>query len=107
VLGNTSFVCAKTQLSRVNQLGNARNDDITSQSQALSMGKSETNAPHGVNANRFMWTIPKIPKAKHGTKYFHNMDQAYKSCTLRMRYNVSSGDFQQVLMPSVDCYHEF
>lgn len=97
VFGAENFVCAHTQFSRVNQLGNARNDDIVSQTEAMSLGNAEKNVVHGVNANRFLWTIPKIPtpRANPSTKYFSSMTNAYQSCVLRMRYNVSSSDFQQ------------
>jgi hypothetical protein len=36
--GSNSFVCAKTQFSRVNQLGNAKADSIVSQSEAVATG---------------------------------------------------------------------
>ncbi len=36
-LGNNSFVCAHTQFSRVNQLGNSRDDSIASQSANASL----------------------------------------------------------------------
>ena len=48
--------------SRENQLGNARgtaNDD--------------PKIPHGLNANRYIWTVPNTPD---------------KNCVLRLRYNI-------------------
>jgi len=96
-----NFVCGKTAFSRVNQLGNARNDDIVSQSALASMGVTETHVPTGVNANRFMWTVPTIPSAKSPT-YFPSMTSAYQSCVLRMRYNISTADFQQWPIDAVD-----
>jgi hypothetical protein len=90
-LDKDSFVCAKTQYSRVNQLGNAHADDPLV-SEDLT-GVLADHAVHAVNANRFLWTIPNIPTAS--TDYFSDMTSAYKSCTLRMRYNISTADFQQ------------
>jgi len=64
-LSEDSFVCAKTQFARVNQLGNARSDDVVSQSQPNSSGGVvNQHIVEGVNANRFLWTIPTIPKPK-------------------------------------------
>eukprot|EP00602_Paraphysomonas_sp_CaronLab_P010448 CAMPEP_0185024140 /NCGR_PEP_ID=MMETSP1103-20130426/7090_1 /TAXON_ID=36769 /ORGANISM="Paraphysomonas bandaiensis, Strain Caron Lab Isolate" /LENGTH=920 /DNA_ID=CAMNT_0027557021 /DNA_START=162 /DNA_END=2924 /DNA_ORIENTATION=+ len=95
-LDRDGFVCAKTQFSRVNQLGNAHADDTlqTSQSSGIT---SDHNVIHGVNANRFLWQIPRIPStvSSTSTDYFSSMENAYKSCTLRIRYNISTGDFQQ------------
>ena len=58
-----------------------------------------TKVAEGLNANRFMWKVPDIPtpKASDATDYFPdgNMESAYKSCVLRIRYNISTGDFQQ------------
>ena len=91
-LNKTDFVCAKTVFARSNQLGNAMGDIVSETDVAGIYGD---HAVHGVNANRFIWQIPKVPVARHGTAYFSNMHSAYKSCTLRLRYNISSGDFQQ------------
>lgn len=99
-LSNTSFVCAKTQFSRVNQLGNGRSDTVVSQSQQESKGVVTSHVVEGVNANRFMWTIPAVPQASKS--YFSNMTHAYQACTLRMRYNVSGGDFQSWPIEAVD-----
>jgi hypothetical protein len=85
------FVCAKTHYARSNQLGNAMGDVI---SETNTSGVLADHVVHGVNANRFIWQIPTIPTAKNG--YFTDgMQSAYKACTLRLRYNISSGDFQQ------------
>lgn len=99
-LSNTSFVCAHTQYSRVNQLGNGRGDTIVSQNQAQSKGVVTSHVAENVNANRFMWTVPAIPKASQS--YFSNMTKAYRACTLRMRYNISSADFQSWPLGAVD-----
>lgn len=90
-LTNEGFVCAHTQFSRTNQLGNARSDTVVSQNQEVSAGVVTSNVVEGVNANRFMWTIPSIPTAD--SDYFTDMSSAYKSCALRIRYNISSSDF--------------
>jgi len=103
-LSEDSFVCAKTQFARVNQLGNARSDDVVSQSQPISSGGVvNQHIVEGVNANRFLWTIPTIPKPKI-PNYFTNdtLVSAYKSCVLRIRYNISSADFQQWPVDAVD-----
>lgn len=92
-LNRDSFVCAKTQFSRVNQLGNAHADDAMQTSQSAGI-TADHNVIHGVNANRFLWKIPSIP-AKKSSTYFPSMDDAYKSCVLRIRYNISTADFQQ------------
>jgi hypothetical protein len=101
-LANNSFVCAKTHFSRVNQLGNAMPSTIISQS-ARGSGVTAHHIKENLNANRFLWTIPNIPIAKNGSNYFSpSMTSAYKSCVLRLRYNVSSADFQQWPMDAVD-----
>jgi len=95
-------VCMKTGFSRVNQLGNSFDATVN----------GTDDAPFGVNANRFLWTIPNIPSVKTSTAsdnsakfavsedndYFTgvndaNMEDAYSSCTLRLRYNLSTSDF--------------
>lgn len=95
-----SFVCAKTQFSRVNQLGNGASDTVVSQNELATAGIVSNRVVEGVNANRFLWTVPKIPTAP--ATYFGDMKSAYKSCVLRMRYNVSSADFQQWPTDAVD-----
>lgn len=92
-LNNDSFVCAKTQFSRVNQLGNGHADDALDKSQSIGIA-ADHKVIHGVNANRFLWEIPTIPSKKTNS-YFPSMTSAYKSCTLRLRYNISTADFQQ------------
>jgi hypothetical protein len=82
--------CARTGFSRVNQLGNAFDSTVAAE-------PAELGAPDGVNANRYMWRIPKIPDPKV-ENYFdgdkgNGMVDAYKSCTLRIRYNISTSDF--------------
>jgi len=113
ILGN-NFVCAKTQFSRVNQLGNARGDEIVSQSSKYvrndtnifmeSSGIVATHIVEGVNANRFLWTVPDIPTMVNPSSYWTSTDlqSAYKSCVLRIRYNISSADFQSWPIAAVD-----
>lgn len=100
IFANNSFVCAKTQYSRVNQLGNGASGTIISQNAIA--GVVHSHVSENLNANRFMWTIPHIPVAKNGTRYFSSMEKAYQSCTLRIRYNVSSADFQAWPKDAVD-----
>lgn len=103
VLSNNSFVCAHTQYSRTNQLGNARGDLVVSQNEYESSDIVKSAVNEGLNANRFLWTIPDIPTARDENSYFTaGMTAAYKSCTLRMRYNISSADFQQWPEGAVD-----
>jgi hypothetical protein len=82
-------VCARTGFSRVNQLGNSF--EAVVDSDALH------EAPHGLNANRYMWKIPQVPKVAAATTeaaYFPaTVAAAYQSCSLRIRYNLSSSDF--------------
>lgn len=92
-LNKDSFVCAKTQYSRENQLGNAHADDPVDNSESPGVA-ADHNVIHGVNANRFLWKVPSIPSAKSAS-YFPSMTNAYKSCTLRIRYNISTGEFEQ------------
>lgn len=97
------FVCARTEFARVNHLGNGFGDTVISQSEAVTAaGVVSSHVNQGVNANRFLWTIPKIPTAKNGAAYFSNMRNAYQSCVLRMRYNLSTADFQQWPQDAVD-----
>lgn len=82
--------CARTGFSRVNQLGNSFDSTVASEPAAL-------GAPDGVNANRYMWEVPKIPDAL-AAGYFdgefgNGMVDAYSSCALRIRYNISTSDF--------------
>jgi hypothetical protein len=89
---NTSYpICERTGFSRVNQLGNAADRTVSSYS-------DELGAPDGLNANRFMWTVPKIPEITTTDTYFDGdtnsgMEDAYKSCVVRIRYNLSTSDF--------------
>jgi hypothetical protein len=99
---NTSFVCAHTQFARANQLGNARDDLVISQNQEVIKGVVSKNVQEGVNANRFIWTLPEIPIAKNGATYFDSMERAYLSCTVRIRYNISTADFQPWPKEAVD-----
>lgn len=88
---NVSYpVCAKTAFARVNQLGNSFDQTVN----------GTNDAPYGVNANRYLWKVPSIPEVVAGDAdaYFeghdgNNMEDAYLSCTLRLRYNISTSDF--------------
>ena len=82
-------VCAKTQFARVNQLGNAVDETISSTN-----GGDDDAAPQGVNANRFLWTVPRLP-TKRAADYVaeDDLEASYASCTLRIRYNISTSDF--------------
>ena len=63
--GNNSFVCAHTQYTRANHLGNGREDSLVSQSQSTSqVGTLSKKDNQGVNANRFLWVVPTIPKVQ-------------------------------------------
>jgi hypothetical protein len=55
-----------------------------------------------MNVYRFLWQIPSIPTAKNGDSYFDDMEDAYSSCVLRIRYNISSADFPQWPVDAVD-----
>ena len=98
-------VCAKTQFARVNQLGNAVDPAVVSTSEGTASGAS----PHGVNANRFLWTIPSIPIPKGAASdYFdEDMDDAYASCALRLRYNISTSDFPQWPTEALKTLHQW
>ena len=82
-------ICAKTQFARVNQLGNAVDAAVSSTN-----GGDDDGAPQGVNANRFLWTVPSIPTPKKDN-YVEgdDLEGAYASCALRIRYNISTSDF--------------
>jgi hypothetical protein len=56
-----------TSTSRENQLGNARNT-----------ANPLDAIPHGLNANRYIWTIP---------------DHLNDNCIVRLRYNISTSDY--------------
>jgi hypothetical protein len=58
------------QMSRVNQLGNSGGPVVG--------GSSNSGAPQGLNANRYVWNIPN-----------HIND----NCVLRLRYNISTMDY--------------
>lgn len=91
------FVCAHTGFARANHLGNSYDSSVVSQTEAQTNPAyiADTKAVQGLNGNRFMWTIPEIPLTKSANYFSPDMDSAYKSCALRIRYNISSADFQQ------------
>lgn len=101
-----NFVCGKTQFARVNQLGNGGTNTVVSEDAevpTISAATWVTENPivEGLNANRFIWTVPKIPAAS--ASYFQaGVVSAYKSCSLRIRYNISSADFQPWPRDAVD-----
>ena len=82
--------CRKTGFARVNQLGNSHDDTVA----------GTEDVPKGVNSGRYLWTIPTIPTitGTDSDAYFtgvdgNNLEDAYLSCTLRIRYNISTSDF--------------
>ena len=89
---DSNFVCAHTQYTRTNQLGNS--DGIVTSQNENNTALNMKLVAEGLNANRFLWTVPEVPTVNAET-YFGNIQSAYKSCVLRMRYNISSGDFAQ------------
>jgi len=93
--------CGATQFSRVNQLGNAVDTTV--------VAGTEDGAPQAVNANRYIWTIPKIPTPSDAAPFDghagNGLEDAYKSCTLRVRYNVSTSDFAAWPAEAVDDDH--
>lgn len=94
-LSDNPFVCAHTQFARTNQLGNADNGPLISTNAATPARDATNTLPHGINANRFLWKVPKIPEITTATDYMKpSMTQAYQSCVLRIRYNISSADFE-------------
>ena len=75
--------CGRTGFSRVNQLGNSMDSTVSAFSEEL-------GAPDGLNANRYMWKIPKIPEAMVGDYFGSDDDEtgivdAYASCAIRLR----------------------
>ena len=102
-LSEDSFVCAKTQFARVNQLGNARSDDVVSQSQPISSGGVvNQHIVEGVNANRFLWTIPTIPKPKVHILYLFKPHLLYILSTARS-INQSSSSSSSSALHTIDC----
>ena len=88
-------ICGQTSFSRVNHLGNA-DDDANVDSSNYFKEDNTVYLPQSNNANRFVWTIPSIPEPKNEAAYFSaGMEKAYQSCTLRLRYNISTSDFAQ------------
>jgi hypothetical protein len=94
-LNNVDYpVCGMTSFSRVNHLGNSMDDEDLDSSNAWTDDAGKTYLPASANANRFVWTIPEIPTADDD--YFTaGMEESYKSCTLRLRYNISTSDYPQ------------
>jgi hypothetical protein len=78
--------CVRTGYSRVNQLGNSAprlvvaDNAATAAREPAGTKEAEKNAvPDGVNANRYLWKIPK---------------DFNKACVLRLRYNISTTDYE-------------
>lgn len=90
--------CGFTAFSRVNHLGNAMDDENVDSNDYFADG-GRTYLPSSNNANRFVWTIPEIPaKTAEGSDWFardNSLVEPYQSCTLRIRYNISTSDFVQ------------
>jgi hypothetical protein len=102
-LSNNSFICAKTHFSHIHQVGNAIPSPTMNSPSRKGQGITVVDMKDNINANRFLWTIPEIPIAKDNTNYFlPSMTNAYQSCILRLRYNISSIDYQQWPLDAVD-----
>lgn len=90
-------ICGMTAFSRVNHLGNSMDDEAVDGSSFHEEG-GKVYIPKSNNANRFVWSVPKIPTPKaplNEASYFKaGMEASYKSCTLRLRYNISTSDYQ-------------
>ena len=65
---------------------------------------ADATQPGAVNANRFLWQMPFLPtpaaanKPEKASAYFNGVNDAgiadaYSSCTLRLRYNITTSDF--------------
>ena len=65
---------------------------------------ADATQPGAVNANRFLWQMPFLPtpaaanKPEKASAYFNGVNSAgiadaYSSCTLRLRYNITTSDF--------------
>ena len=98
-LAPNHFVCGKTQFSRVNQLGNTNPGNVVSEDAMVGPSSpaawiAENPIVEGLNANRFLWTIPPLPTSPKSTYFTAGLPSAYQSCVLRIRYNISSADFQ-------------
>jgi hypothetical protein len=96
--------CVRTQYSRVNHLGNAitslgaDNAPVIQSTNFVQNGATDRatllkKMPLSASPNRFFWQIPKIPSASEA--WSDDMEEEYKSCVLRIRYNISTGDFPQ------------
>jgi len=90
-------VCGMTSFSRVNHLGNAADDETIDSSNTVEKSDGTELLPNSANANRFVWTVPSIPAPEtNEAAYFKaGTEEAYKSCTLRLRYNISTSDYAQ------------
>jgi hypothetical protein len=64
---NVDCVDGRSSLSRENQLGNARGT-----------ANPDPAIPHGINANRYIWTVP---------------NHVNENCVIRLRYNISTSDY--------------
>jgi hypothetical protein len=68
---NIDCVDGTTAFSRENQLGNSRGTSSNSV-------EDKAAIPHGLNANRYIWTVP---------------NHVEGNCVLRLRYNISTSDY--------------
>ena len=83
-LGLTDVDCLPLASSRINQLGNAEDSTFGTAAKAAA-GDIEDLIPHRNNANRYVWRIP---------------DHADKNCVLRVRYNITTGDYPPMIKPA-------
>mmetsp|Transcript_40605 Transcript_40605/g.100340 ORF Transcript_40605/g.100340 Transcript_40605/m.100340 type:complete len:922 (-) Transcript_40605:60-2825(-) len=81
-LGLTELDCQALPSSRVNQLGNS--DGSVYSAAAGGAAAMNESIPHRTNANRYVWQVP---------------PHANKNCVLRVRYNISTGDYAAYTKP--------
>ena len=79
-LGLEDVDCQSLPNSRVNQLGNAEGTVYS----AAAPANVNESIPHRNNANRYVWQVPQ---------------HANKNCVLRVRYNISTGDYAAYSKP--------
>jgi hypothetical protein len=103
--GLSSPVCVQTQYSHVNHLGNTMSATDTSgtplveYTNAADKSRVLSSIPQSANPNRFLWQIPSVPSSKAkitdvtNNQWSADMEDEYLSCVLRIRYNISTGDF--------------
>jgi hypothetical protein len=96
----TPPVCQKTQFARVNHLGNAFDSSVTF--------TTSGNLPGAVATNRFLWKVPNIPTPRDANAYFsRGIEAAYRSCALRIRYNITTADMPVWPPGAMEVAHPF